>query len=207
MRKAFLLILLVCAAQGARAQLDFGVKGGLNVSHMSLKESIVSSNNRTGFYIGPTMKFIVPAAGVGFDLSLLYDQRQGGVFVGVGDEDLIINNGKVVREEKIVYQRQIAVPLNLRYQLGVGDLVNLLLFAGPQLGLNVGGKISELDWNWKSANLSVNVGVGVVLASRLQINANYNIACGRAGDFLKPNTQDEDKGKLSAWQVGLAYYF
>ncbi len=207
MRRILIFAVLVSMSLSAFAQLDFGVKGGLNVSHMALSSSVVSSNNRTGFYIGPTMKFIVPIVHIGFDLSLLYDQRQGGVFVGIGDEPLDIENGKLNREEQIVHQRQIVVPLNLRYQLGLGDTASLLFFAGPQLGLNVGSKVRELDWRWRSANLSINAGLGVMLLNHVQVNANYNIACGRVGNFNKPQTHEDDKGKLSAWQVGLAYYF
>ncbi len=208
MKKILVLLLFAAVAADMPAQVNFGVKGGLNVSHMSLSKSVVSSNNRSGFYIGPTMKAMLPGAGVGFDLSVLYDQRQGGVFVGVGDEGLIFNNGKLDREEQIVHQRQITVPLNIRYELGLGDLVGLLLFAGPELGLNVGSKVRELEWGWKSTNLSVNVGLGVMLLEHLQISANYNIACGRAGDFTRPQSNnDPDKGRIEAWQVGLAYYF
>ncbi|MCD7714433.1 MAG: PorT family protein [Prevotella sp.] len=208
MKKKILIIFLVCAAQGAMAQVNFGVKGGINVSHFTVKESVISSNNRTGFYFGPTMRAMIPHTGAGFDLSVLFDQRQGGVFIGAGDEGLQFDNkGRLIREEKMVHQRQIVVPLNLRYELGSGDVVSFVLFAGPQLGVNVGKDVSELDWRWKTADLSVNMGLGVVLLDHLQINANYNLACGRVSDFRKPNTSDGDNGKFNAWQVGLAYYF
>ncbi len=211
MRKLFTLVAFVFIVSTASAQLDFGVKGGLNVSYISLADHMVSSNNQSGFYIGPTMKFmgsVIPyIVKAGFDLSLLYDQRQGGMFVGAEDEQLIIQNGKVVKEEQIIRQRQIAIPLNFRCQAGLGDFASLLIFAGPQLGVNVGSDIKEIDWEWKTANLSVNVGLGVLLAEHLQVNANYNIACGKTGKMLSSGNQIDDEGKLSAWQVGLAYYF
>ncbi len=207
MKKKFLIILLVCAAQGAMAQVNFGVKGGVNVSHFTVKESVISSNNRTGFYFGPTMRAMIPHTGAGFDLSVLFDQRQGGVFKGDLEDEIQWGPNGFDKEETMVHQRQIVVPLNLRYELGSGDVVSFVLFAGPQLGVNVGKDVSELDWRWKTADLSVNMGLGVVLLDHLQINANYNLACGRVSDFRKPNTSDGDNGKFNAWQVGLAYYF
>ncbi len=169
----------------ASAQLNFGVKGGLNVTNMSLSSDVVSKSNQAGFFIGPTMKFTVPIIGIGFDASLLYDQRAGEI------------------SNTTIKQQQVVLPVNLRYQVGLGDLASIVLFAGPQLGVNVGNDVDEINWEWKAANLSVNAGVGVMLLSHFQVTANYNMQCGKAGAF---SLTDND-GKLNSWQLGLAYYF
>ena len=196
MRKLFAIIAVALCATTASAQLNFGVKGGLNVTTMSLSSDVLESSNRTGFYIGPTMKFSVPIVGLGFDVSALYDQREGKV------------------EDITVKQQQIAVPVNIRYQIGLGDLASLLIFAGPQFGFNVGSDEEKIDWNWKSTNLSLNIGAGVMVASHLQINANYNLALGKTGEFDAANALGTlvgkdgiGDGKLNSWQIGLAYYF
>ena len=196
MRKLFAIIAVALCTTTASAQLNFGVKGGLNVTTMSLSSDVLESSNRTGFYIGPTMKFSVPIVGLGFDVSALYDQREGKV------------------EDITVKQQQIAVPVNIRYQIGLGDLASLLIFAGPQFGFNVGSDEEKIDWNWKSTNLSLNIGAGVMVASHLQINANYNLALGKTGEFDAANALGTlvgkdgiGDGKLNSWQIGLAYYF
>ncbi len=193
MKKLFTTIAVAFIALTASAQFDFGLKGGLNVTNMSLSTDVLNSSNRTGFYIGPTVKFVAPLIGIGFDAAVLYDQREGKV------------------SETSMKQQQIAVPVNLRYQIGLGDLASLLIYAGPQLGVNFGDKITNTawDWKWQTTNLSVNVGAGVMLANHLQINANYNIACGKTGEFSLANTlqQGLGNGKMNSWQVGLAYYF
>ena len=44
----------------ANAQLKFGVKGGLNISKVSVSKDILKSDNQTGFFIGPMAEFTVP---------------------------------------------------------------------------------------------------------------------------------------------------
>lgn len=200
MRKLYLTLLVAIAAMiatPAAAQLKFGVKGGVDVTSLSLNEDIVSKENRTGFYIGPTMKLSL--LGLGFDVSALYDQRSANVAT---DDNV----------EATIDQKQIAIPINLRYSIGLGSAANIFLFAGPQFGFNVGGdkKVSEYDWKWKDSNFSVNVGFGVTVLSHLQLNANYNIACGKTGEASLTSVTDGVKdfhGRYNAWQVGLAYYF
>ena len=70
------------------------------------------------------------------------------------------------------------------------------------------------EWRLKSSTFSVNVGVGAMLLSHLQLSANYNIACGKTGDMTVSKALGETgqnlfskNGRTNAWQIGLAYYF
>lgn len=58
----------------AQAQINFGVKAGLNVSKLHLSKDIVSKDNRAGFFVGPTAEFTLPVLGLGIDGSVLYNQ-------------------------------------------------------------------------------------------------------------------------------------
>lgn len=49
-------------------------KGGLNVSKLHLSEETFKSDNRTGFFIGPTAEFTLPLLGLGIDASAMYNQ-------------------------------------------------------------------------------------------------------------------------------------
>ena len=63
---------------------------------------------------------------------------------------------------------------------------------------------------FKNSDLSVNVGLGLMMFKHLQLSANYNIACGKTCDVTSmQNVADmvKTKGRYNAWQVGLAYYF
>ena len=53
----------------AKAQLQFGFKGGINVTEMSFDENVFKSSNRLGYFIGPTVKFGLPITGIGIDIS------------------------------------------------------------------------------------------------------------------------------------------
>ena len=206
---AIVAVSMLFAASSAQAQIKFGLKGGLNVTNMSLNSEVFDADNQTGFFIGPTVKFTLPIVGLGIDASALYDQRDAKVKV----ED----DGSSV-ESKIKNQ-SINIPINLRYGVGLGSTASLFLFAGPQFGFNVGDKNQSLfedaaQWRLKSSTFSVNVGLGAMLLSHLQISANYNIACGKTGETTVSDVAGETvqqmfkkRGRANAWQIGLAYYF
>jgi opacity protein-like surface antigen len=205
---AVALALMTMATIPASAQVKLGVKGGLNVSKMSVSSDVLDADNRAGWFIGPTLKLTVPIVGLSFDVSALYDQKS----TKVSDD----NNGS-----KTIKQQAIDIPVNVRYGVGLGDAANIFFFAGPQFAFNVGDK--EFKWNSTSSyentfqlrksTLSVNVGAGVTLLSHLQLTANYNIACGKTGDATVWNTVEKTSqevvknGRTNSWQVGVAYFF
>lgn len=213
MRKIFTAAIVAAtmlfSTSSAQAQVKFGLKGGLNVTNMSLNSEVFDADNQTGFFIGPTVKFTLPIVGLGIDASALYDQRDAKITVD--------DNGASV-ESKIKNQ-SINIPINLRYGVGLGSTASVYLFAGPQFGFNVGDKNQSLfkdmgEWRLKSSTFSVNVGLGAMLLSHLQISANYNIACGKTGETTVSSALGElaqsaakKRGRANAWQIGLAYYF
>lgn len=189
-----------------QAQVKFGLKGGLNVTNMSLSSDVFDASNQAGFFVGPTLKFTLPIVGLGVDASALYDERSAKV-----------ENGS--NERETIKQKQIAIPVNLRYGVGLGSLANVFLFAGPQWGINVGTKnfkwTDASNYELRKSNFSVNVGAGLTLASHLQVTANYNIACGKTADVTwKSATSSvsdaafsKSKSRNNSWQIGLAYFF
>ena len=201
MRKFFTLVVLVAAtlvAIPAQAQFKFGLKGGLNITDMSLSsDELFETSNRAGFFIGPTVKFTLPIVGLGIDASALYDQREA----------------KVKGSDSKLKQQAINIPINLRYDIGLGSLAAIYLAAGPQFGFNIGDKHQTLiedvaDWNLNTSNFSVNVGAGVMLLSHLQVGANYNIVCGKTGEVtVFDGVREVVRGRSNTWQVSLAYYF
>ena len=197
---------MLLTATSAQAKIDFGEKGGLNVTNMSLSSDVLDASNRAGFFFGPTVKFTLPIVGLGVDASALYDQRSAKV-ENAGEED------------KTIKQQQISIPVNLRYGFGLGDLASLYFFGGPQWGINVGDKnfswSKASNYEFRKSNFSVNLGAGLMLASHLQLSANYNIACGKTADVswssavstVSDQVVSKSKSRNNSWQVSLAYYF
>ena len=195
-----LLVAVIVMAMPSQAQLKFGLKGGLNVTDMSLSSDVVDASNQTGFFIGPTIRFNLPIVGLGLDASALYDQRDAKL------EDKVAG----VAEKKIS-RKSINVPINVRYGIGLGTFGSVYLFAGPQFSFNVGDKeIKEIDWEWKGSELSVNVGAGLMFLKKFEISANYNIVCGKSGEFDADLNTARDilgHGRSNAWQIAAAFYF
>lgn len=213
MKKIFTTAVLAAAmlfsANSAEAQVKFGIKGGLNVTSMSLDSKVLDAENRAGFFIGPTLKFTLPVVGLGIDASALYDQREAKAKAEVEGAEV----------ESNFKTQSVNIPINVRYGFGLGSTASIFLFAGPQFGFNVGDKNQSIfkdmgEWRLKSSTFSVNVGVGAMLLSHLQLSANYNIACGKTGDMTVSKALGETGQELfskncrtNAWQIGLAYYF
>ena len=199
MKKFFTLILVAVAtmvAAPASAQVQFGLKGGLNVTSMSFSEKVLAKENRAGFFIGPTAKFTLPIVGLGVDASALYDQREAEV------------------EDEKIKQQAINVPINLRYSVGLGETASVYFAAGPQFGFNVGDKEHKLTdgetWKLSGSTLSVNFGLGVMILNHVQIGANYNLVCGKTGELSVlegAGNALKNKGRANAWQISAAYYF
>ena len=194
--KKFLTVVVLFAALmtavPAKAEVKFGLKGGLNLTSMSLDANAIDKSNQAGFFIGPTVKFTLPVVGLGIDASALYDQRKSEV------------DGTSLKEQSI------QIPVNLRYGIGLGSTASMYFFAGPQFGFNVGDKsikTTTSEWTFKSSNISANVGLGVMLLSHLQISANYNFGLGKTGELDILNTNFKENGKMNAWQIAVAYYF
>ena len=194
------MIVTMTEANNASAQIKFGLKGGVNVTDMSLNSSVFDASNRTGFFVGPTIKVQLPLVGLGIDASALYDQREAKIKVGN------------TTTKETLRSQAINVPINLRYGWGLSSMANIFLFAGPQFGFNVGDKDQKITesstWSVKNSNFSLNFGAGVTLLSHLQLTANYNVVCGKTSDAsIEQLTNKEVRSRANAWQIALAYYF
>lgn len=195
-----LFVLTAMVAIPSQAQLlQFGVKGGLNLDNMKMSSEALNESNRTGFFIGPTMLVNLPITGFDIDAAALYDYRSAKV----------IAKGADISET--IKQQQVAIPINIRYGVGLGNTARVFAYAGPQFGFVIDKEQSlkqVADWKLKTSNFSVNVGVGAMVLNHLQATLGYNIACGKTGEIkLRGTDQTIGKIKSNAWQIGVAYYF
>ena len=205
MMKMAVLAAALTLSANASAQTKLGLKGGINTSEVSVNDDVWKTDNRLGFFIGPTVKFTLPIVGMGMDISALYEKRESKM----KSED-----GKL---GSVVSREQLAIPINARYSFGLGETANIFLFAGPQVAFNLGKKDKEIvpevaDWTLKSSNFSINLGIGCTLASHLQATIGYNIALGKTGEVeLSTKGVETSKkkydGRSNASQLGVAYFF
>lgn len=198
MKKILTIVAITCIAFAtpAQAQVKFGLKGGLNLTSLSADGVNSAISNKSGFYVGPTVKFTLPVVGLSIDGSALYDQRNAKI------------KGTTIKAQSI------QIPINVRYGIGLSSVVNVFAFVGPQFGFNIGDKSKDLNsivedvkgWSLKSSNISGNVGIGATVFSKLQITANYNFQLSKAGEVV---LEDGTTGKMkfNSWQLGLGYYF
>jgi opacity protein-like surface antigen len=187
------LMVIACLALAipAQAQIKFGVKAGLNVSKLHLSKETLSSDNRAGFFVGPTAEFTLPLLGLGIDGSVLYNQ------FGVDSE------------EGTSTKKSIEIPINLRWTVGFSSLVGAYVAVGPQFGFNVGDRWFDEVCEFKKNTTSFNVGAGLKLLGHLQVGANYNFALKDNGKIHSGDIEDLTTigFKQNTWQVSVAYLF
>lgn len=199
---AVAVVLMMMAAIPSMAQVKFGVKGGLNVTKMSVSSDVYSADNNNGFFIGPTVKFTLPIVGLGIDAAALYDQRKGSL--------VRFDN----KSEEVKF-KSINVPVNLRWNIGLGSLAGIYLAAGPQFGFALGDFSDAWDSSFykkENMNVSINLGAGLSLLKHLELGFTYNIQTKDnyaitedwAGGNLGREVTDI---KTNAWQISAAYYF
>ena len=203
MKKVIALVVLAAAMTlTAQAQgIKFGVKGGLNITKMTFSKDIVSSDNKTGFFVGPSLKLSLPL-GFGADIAALYDERSADV-TGVSSTSYPVSTAST----ETIKQKSIQIPLNLRYNIGLGSMAAVYLAAGPQFGFPVSDKVYDTkfgEYRLKDANLSINFGAGLTLMGHLELGVTYNLAAGKSGEFKDWNDVDTHN---NAWQISAAYYF
>ena len=199
------LVAALCFALPSQAQVKFGVKAGLNVDNVNLKnaQANISAKNRTGFFAGVTADVTVPLAGLGADIALLYDNK----VIGIKD-----NNTGDEANKTLHY---IDMPINAKYTVGLSSLASVYVATGPQFSWNIGDRhwtpqyITQ-DWEIKKSEFSWNIGCGVTALSHLRVGYNYNIAIGKTAEITPLMVGGNAvKGKLknNTHQISLTYLF
>ena len=200
-----LLVLAVAMTMTVQAQgIKFGVKGGLNITKMSISKDVFDSKNKAGFFVGPTLKLSLPM-GFGADIAALYDERSADVELETSSTVLPGENQSPTNET--IKQKSIQVPVNLRYNIGLSSVAGIYLAVGPQFGFPVADKVFKTEfgeYRLKDANLSVNFGAGLTLMGHLEVGFTYNLAAGKSGEFTSIKDIDTHN---NAWQISAAYYF
>ena len=206
----FTVTVCLAMAMPAKAQIKFGVKGGLNLASASLSDAWDAkgnADNYTGFFIGPMVDITIPIIGLGVDGALMYSQK--GTKISF-DDDLGSTTFK---------QQGIEIPVNLKYSIGLGSSASIYFAAGPSFYFNMKSDDDltfdtmkgSLDYD--KSEVSLNLGAGVKLLRHLQLGVNYNMGLtdsAKAKIDSPSSAWDAINGesyKSKMWQVSVAYLF
>ena len=189
----------------ATAQVRVGLKGGFQLASMEFNSDALKESNRMGFFAGPTLKIGLPVPALSVDASLLYDQR-----------DLRVE-GNTFQQKSVVAQG------NMRAGAGIGEVIGIFLFAGPQFSFNVGDDVKQWfsddgdlkQFSLQETMLSLNLGVGVTFARHFEGTIGYNIPISKTADFtwqqlgdeLADQTWHHAKTRTNAWSIAVTYHF
>lgn len=236
-------LLTICAgalalmlAMPANAQTQFGIKAGLNITSMKIKDlkskkpdvaAFVQTNidpkNRCGFFIGPTVDFKLPIVGLGMETSLLYNQKVVEVESTASVSTSFTSSSlfSISQKEK-VKQNLLSVPINLKASVGLGSVLGIYGAVGPQFDFNLGGKkwkdLEGLGMEWKNTTASLNLGFGVKVLKHIQAGLTYNIGLSKTAEYTDIDADEATKkafkevwgnanAKTNTWMISASYMF
>ncbi len=207
---ALLLLGLTAAPATMQAQsFDWGIVGGLNMSRLKISGDAVQTvkdngDYKAGWYIGPKVYFNT-VIGLGIDAALEYSERK-----------LQMQSISSVKETETY--RTIEIPVNVRYNIGLGKTLGLYVSTGPQFGfalqnMSWGSVGTGYNFSRENMNTTWNVGFGVRALQHLEVGIGYNFAIGPVGkmiigsDKVGASEDQELKYKANTLQVQVAYVF
>lgn len=184
------------------SQATFGLRAGLNLANMTGKAlNGLDTKSLTTFSVGAVVDYELSES-----LSI-----ESGLFLS--------NKGYKVEFSGNTYSTNInylEIPVNVSYKLDVGDN-KLNLFAGPYIGLAVGGKtksdfagIDDADIEFgtddtdmlKSSDFGLNVGAGFQI-EKISIRAQYGLGLSN----LDPSGNSDMEIKNAVIGISLGYMF
>jgi len=178
-----LLLGLTVLANAQSADTHFGLKAGLNISSLEVKDG-VDFDSKAGFHIGG-LAHVHLSPHFGVQPEIVYSE-QGGQD---GNEKWKIN--------------YLNVPILFQYMTGSG----FRLQTGPQLGFAVSSKIKDgdIEQNIKddvnTVDVSWSLGASYLFPEAIGIDARYNIGITNVNDAETPKVMNR------VFQVGLFYQF
>jgi hypothetical protein len=186
MKKIFMIIVCASTFVVAKAQVSYGVKGGVNLSNV-IGGDAEGAKAKIGFHAG-----VFAALPVADKLSIqpeLVYSVQGAKYEEDGEDDVNFNSG------------YLNIPVLAKYTAASGFYGE----TGPQLGFLMSAKAKQDDDKvdvkefYKTTDFSWAFGIGYQTSSNLGIGLRYNLGLSRL---------DEDgdaKVKNGVFQLGVSY--
>ena len=223
--KVLALISILFFAIQAQGQLKFGVRAGLNLADMSLKEtSGMTEKMITSFHVGGIAEYSLSES-LSVEAGLLLSGK--GKKLEYSESDQGVSIGAKITIAPLYLE----VPINAVFKVDLGS-AKLQLFAGPYLGYGIGGKIksdytasglpsgvtlsslgftnettdikfgTKDDSNLKATDFGLNIGAGVEMNNML-VRLQYGLGLSN----LDPagSSSNEMKNKVIGISVGYMF--
>ncbi len=155
-----LVVAMLAVVTVASAQMNLGIKGGLNMSNLVVDDEITDKNMKIGFHVGL-------AADYDFAPNMAI---QSGLFFSTKGSTLKIADNTEFTENLMYLQ----LPVHLAYKLDATPGTRIVFHAGPYVAYGVGGKRSFKagsiegssdkifgDGNWQYKPFDAGLGLGV----------------------------------------------
>ena len=210
MKKIILSLVLLVSFVGAQTasafSFDWGVTGGFNLTKLKVDKQSkwYDSNNKAGWFAGVKVNLGL-IAGFGLDGALLYNQMKYATTANITSSTLSINETA----------RSFAIPINLKYSIGLGKQANVYFTTGPQFDFAIGDKSDEdkgggivSSFERENMTTSWNVGTGVKLFKHFDLGLSYNFGLSKAADqALSSTTLPLNSVKANTFKIQATYYF
>ncbi len=200
MKKLILGIALFGGLSAANAQIDLGVKGGLNFPTLSGDSRQLYENQtkfRTDFYVGGYANYKITDQ-ISFQPELLYSKQGAGLKTNDNSKAKLITHN-------------INIPLMGRYEIMDGLNVEF----GPQLGFLVSAKMKTEEGktdtkikatdNFKTFDFGLNFGAAYKITDELEINARFTKGLSNINDYYPQTVNDNYKITNTYFSIGVAY--
>jgi len=178
----FLSLLLVVGV--VNAQLQFGLKGGVNISNFTGGDfNNIEKSSYVAFHAGGLVR-------IKFDHLVLQPEL---LFSSQGAK---LDDGTTEANYKVSY---VNVPIMLQWQFKGGFYVE----AGPQAGFKVSEDIpnSTIDEFAKSTDVSIGLGLGFLKNKGLGIGGRYTVGVSNVGDFDSANIDPDFKNGVIQFSI------
>lgn len=161
-----LLAVVLIAAHPAKAQLGFGIKGGVNLTTLNIEDPELSYNSRAGYHAGVFLRGRFDKVGIQPEL-LLFTQN--------GDIESSIFG---TAQESFTY---LSIPVILKFypigglNLQVGPQFGFLLDGEREYDTFLGSGSQDITEYYKESDVSVSLGGGYDFDFGLGLDVRYNI--------------------------------
>jgi opacity protein-like surface antigen len=189
MKKTYLLALAAIAGFAVHAQnVDFGLKGGLNLASWTNNSNGAGYQNRLAYHVGGLAQINVSPQ-IAVQPEVVYSSQGTKYTLGTSEHSLGLN--------------YINIPVMLKARIGSGVYAE----AGPQIGFltSVSDKVNSTETNFfttqdfKNTDVALGFGLGFQGSSGIGVDARYNLG------LTNINNAGSTNIKNNVLQIGLFF--
>ena len=185
-----LVVAMLAIVTAASAQLNLGVKGGLNMSNF-YGDELTDKNMKAGFHVGLAADYeFAPGMAI-----------QSGLFFTTKGAKVVYNFPILGEVDGTINSLNLQIPVHFAYKQEVTPGTRIVFHAGPYIAYGVGGKISSGDTKLgdtfgdkgllKPFDAGLGLGVGAEFA-RFLVDVGWDMGLVNVADFSNGNMKNQN---------------